>query len=36
MGKLEKILWQILTAGSDQNIAFVDLAYLLEGMGFEK
>ncbi|MDO8811103.1 MAG: type II toxin-antitoxin system HicA family toxin [Gallionella sp.] len=36
MGKLEKILWQILTAGSDQNIAFADLVYLLEGMGFEE
>ena len=36
MGKLEKILWQILMAGSDQNIAFDDLVYLLEGMGFEK
>jgi len=36
MGKLEKILWQVLKAGSDQNIAFDDLAYLLEGMGFEK
>ena len=36
MGKLEKILGQILMAGSDQNIAFDDLVYLLEGMGFEK
>ena len=36
MGKLEKILWQVLTAGGDQNIAFDDLVYLLEGMGFEK
>ena len=36
MGKQEKILWQILTAGSDQNIAFADLVYLLEGMGFEE
>jgi predicted RNA binding protein YcfA (HicA-like mRNA interferase family) len=36
MGKLEKILWQVLRAGSDQNIAFDDLVYLLEGMGFEK
>ncbi|MDP2851811.1 MAG: type II toxin-antitoxin system HicA family toxin [Gallionella sp.] len=36
MGKLEKILWQILMAGSDQNIAFDDLVYLLEGLGFEK
>ena len=36
MGELEKILWQILTAGSDQNITFADLVYLLEGMGFEK
>jgi predicted RNA binding protein YcfA (HicA-like mRNA interferase family) len=36
MGKLEKILWQVLRAGGDQNIAFDDLVYLLEGMGFEK
>jgi len=36
MGKLEKILWQVLRAGRDQNIAFEDLVYLLEGMGFEK
>ena len=36
MGKLEKILWQVLTAGGDQNIAFDDLVYLLEGMGVEK
>lgn len=36
MSKLEKVLWQVLTAGSDQNIAFDDLVYLLEGMGFEK
>lgn len=36
MGKLEKILWQVLRAGADQNVAFDDLAYLLEGMGFEK
>ena len=36
MGKMEKILWQVLKASSDQNIAFDDLVYLLEGMGFEK
>ena len=36
MGKLEKVLWQVLRAGSDQNIAFDDLVYLMEGMGFEK
>ncbi|WP_435627072.1 type II toxin-antitoxin system HicA family toxin [Candidatus Ferrigenium straubiae] len=36
MGKLEKILWQVLKVGSDQNIAFDDLVFLLEGMGFEK
>ena len=36
MGKLEKILWQILTAGSDQNIAFTNLVYLLKDMGFEE
>ncbi len=36
MSKLEKVIWQVLTAGSNQNIAFDDLVYLLEGMGFEK
>jgi predicted RNA binding protein YcfA (HicA-like mRNA interferase family) len=36
MGKLEKILWQVLRAGSDQNISFEDLTYLLESMGFVK
>jgi len=36
MGKLEKIIWQVLRGGSDQNIAFDDLIHLLEGLGFEK
>lgn len=36
MGKLEKILDQILRGGSDQNIAFDDLLFLLENLGFEK
>jgi predicted RNA binding protein YcfA (HicA-like mRNA interferase family) len=36
MGKLEKILAQILRGGSDQNIAFDDLLFLLESLGFEK
>lgn len=36
MGKLEKILAQILRGGSDQNIAFDDLIFLLESLGFEK
>ena len=36
MGKLEKIIGQILRGGGDQNIAFDDLLYLLEGLGFEK
>lgn len=36
MGKLEKILDQILRGGSDQNIAFDDLIYLLESLGFER
>ena len=35
MGKLEKILGQILMAGSDQNISFDDLVYLMQGLGFE-
>ncbi|MHB1075460.1 type II toxin-antitoxin system HicA family toxin [Thiobacillus sp.] len=36
MGKLEKILDQILRGGSDRNIDFDDLAFLLESLGFEK
>lgn len=36
MGKLEKILDQILRGGSDQNVAFDDLNFLLENLGFEK
>jgi predicted RNA binding protein YcfA (HicA-like mRNA interferase family) len=36
MSKLEKILDQILRGGSDQNIAFDDLIYLLESLGFER
>ena len=36
MGKLEKILDQILRGGSDQNVAFDDLIFLLENLGFEK
>jgi predicted RNA binding protein YcfA (HicA-like mRNA interferase family) len=36
MGKLEKALWQILSGNSDRNIAFGDLAYVLENLGFQK
>jgi predicted RNA binding protein YcfA (HicA-like mRNA interferase family) len=36
MGKLEKILDQVLRGGSDQNIAFDDLLFLLESLGFER
>jgi hypothetical protein len=36
VGKLEKILGQVLRGGSDQNIAFDDLLYLLGSLGFEK
>ena len=36
MGKLEKILGLILRGGSDQNISFDDLTFLLESLGFEK
>ena len=36
MSKLEKILDQILRGGSDQNIAFADLIFLLESLGFEQ
>jgi predicted RNA binding protein YcfA (HicA-like mRNA interferase family) len=36
MGKLEKILGQVLRGGGDQNIAFDDVLYLLASLGFEK
>jgi len=36
MGKLEKILDQILRGGSDQNVTFDDLTSLLVSLGFEK
>lgn len=36
MDKLEKILDLILRGGGEQNIAFDDLLYLLESLGFEK
>lgn len=36
MGKLEKILDLILRGGSDQNVDFDDLVFLLENLGFEK
>ena len=36
MGRLEKILGLILRGGSNQNIAFDDLVFLLERLGFEK
>ncbi len=36
MGKLEKILDLILRGGSDQNVDFDDLVFLLENLEFEK
>lgn len=36
MGKLEKILDQILRGGSDQNVTFDDLTALLVSLNFEK
>ena len=37
MGKLEKILEQILRGGGDQNVAFDDMSYLLlVSLGFKK
>jgi predicted RNA binding protein YcfA (HicA-like mRNA interferase family) len=36
MGKLAKILDQVLRGGSDQNIAFDDLIALLVSLGFQK
>lgn len=36
MGKLAKILDQVLRGGSDQNIAFDDLIALLVSLGFQE
>lgn len=36
MGKLEKLLWQILSANADHNVGFSDLVYVLESLGFEQ
>ena len=36
MGKLEKILDQILRGGSDQNVTFDDLTALLVSLDFEQ
>jgi hypothetical protein len=34
--KLDKLLWQIQSGASNQSIAFVDLVYVLESLGFQK
>lgn len=34
MGKKEKLIRKILSGSSDSNIAFGDLVYLLESLGF--
>ena len=36
MGRLEKILDQVLRGGGDQNVAFDDLTALLVSLGFQK
>lgn len=36
MGKLEKLLLQVLSGGSDANIAFDDLRRLLAHFGFDE
>ena len=36
MGKLEKVRERVLSGESDANIAFGDLCYLLERLGFKK
>jgi predicted RNA binding protein YcfA (HicA-like mRNA interferase family) len=36
VGRLAKILDQVLRGGSDQNIAFDDLTALLVSLGFQK
>lgn len=36
MGKADKILQRILVGASDSNIAFTDLCYLLDRLGFDK
>ena len=35
MGKKEKLIRTILSGSSDSNIAFSELVYLLESLGFE-
>lgn len=36
MGKLEKVLAGLLRGTADQNLAFADLRYVLEQLGFEE
>jgi len=36
VGRLAKILDQVLRGGSDQNVAFYDLTALLMSLGFQK
>ena len=36
MGKFEKVLERVLSGESDANIAFGDMCYLLERLGFKE
>ena len=36
MGKFEKVLERVLSGEADANIAFYDLCYLLERLGFNE
>lgn len=36
MGKSDNILYKILSARSDNNVAFNDLRHLLAGLGFQE
>jgi len=36
VGKLEKVLAGLLRGTADQNLAFADLRYVLEQLGFEE
>ena len=36
MGRLEKVLASVLRGTSDHNLAFADLRYVLEQLGFDE
>ncbi len=36
MGKFDKVLLQVLSGKSDKNVAFAELCWLLERLGFDE